>query len=103
MGLAAPLGEVGFDGAKPASHLRYAAVVVPNFNGGEKRLVSAALMETCIDQNQTKLPDVANGRSRRLFTCCDARWSMHNQVSHLILLSFVTFVQIRIAIGNRAV
>ena len=26
---------------------RYAAVVTPNFNGGEKRLVFAALMESC--------------------------------------------------------
>ena len=65
--------------------LRYAAVVVPNFDGGEKRLVSAALMETCTcitktrqnspygdvymyDQNQTKLPEGSNAVSeaRRL-------------------------------------
>ena len=56
MGLAAPLGEMGFDGAKPICQLtprgrarraKNAAVVPPNYNGGEKRLVLAALMETC--------------------------------------------------------
>ena len=39
--------------------LRYAAVVVPNYNGGEKRLVKAAPKETCMTEgNQTKLPSI---------------------------------------------
>ena len=49
MGLAAPLGEMGFDGAKLTCQPtpRYAAVVVPYLKGDEERLVLAALMETC--------------------------------------------------------
>ena len=36
--------------------LRYAAVVVPNYNGGEKRLVPAALMETCMTKTRQESP-----------------------------------------------
>ena len=60
MGLAAPLGEMGFDGAKPTCQPtpRYAAVVPSDYKGGEKRLVLAALMETCTTKPD-KTPRVA--------------------------------------------
>ena len=65
MGFAAFLGEVGFDEAKPTSHpgpLRYAAVIVPDLKGGEKRLVLAAPKESCTTKTrlETKLPVCAS-------------------------------------------
>ena len=54
-------GGVGFDGAKPTSVIptpRYAAVVTPNFNGGEKRLVFATPKEPCTDLTRQNSPAV---------------------------------------------
>ena len=37
--------------------LHYAAVVTPNYNRGEKRLVPAALMEMCMTPPPKPVPD----------------------------------------------
>ena len=48
--------------------LRYAAVVVPNYNGGEKRLVPAALMETCMTKTRQNSPESAEISRRTPFS-----------------------------------
>ena len=62
-GFAAPLGELGFDGAKPTCHTDPALrrCSSPNGNGGEERLVFATPKEPCTTQPVKTSLDLCSG------------------------------------------